>query len=109
MNVCSFTIAVNRKHRSENQPEADFFRISAWRQLAEICNKYLMKGKKVAVIGTVSASAYTANDGTARANLEVQADDVEFLSPKDDPEKAEDPQTGNDFVQVDDEDLPFDK
>ena len=50
VNVCSFTVAVNRRQRSqgaEGQPEADFFRVSAWRQLGEICQKYLAKGRKV--------------------------------------------------------------
>lgn len=82
--VCSFRIAVNRRRRNAdaNQPEADFFRISAWRQLGENCSRYLAKGRKVSVVGTVSASAYTGNDGQAHASLEVQADDVEFLTPK---------------------------
>lgn len=81
VSVCSFTVAVNRRHR-EGQPEADFFRVSAWRQLGENCQKYLAKGRKVAVSGSVSASAYKDSSGQARAQLEVMADDVEFLTPK---------------------------
>ena len=83
VNVCSFTVAVNRRNRRDDQngqPEADFFRVTAWRQLADICNKYLAKGRKVAVVGSVSVHTYTGNDGTTRASLEVNADDVEFLS-----------------------------
>ena len=83
VNVCSFTVAVNRRQRSqgaEGQPEADFFRVSAWRQLGEICQKYLAKGRKVAVVGPVTVRSYTANDGSTRFSLEVTADDVEFLS-----------------------------
>ena len=82
--VCQFTIAVNRRRANNaeaGQPEADFFRVTAWRQLAEICGKWLIRGKKVSVVGTVSASAYIGSDGTARASLEVTEDDVEFLSP----------------------------
>ena len=84
ISVCSFTVAVNRRVRNAEagQPEADFFRVTAWRQLGEICAKYLAKGRKVSVTGTVSASAYTAQDGSARASLEVTADDVEFLTPR---------------------------
>ena len=127
VSVCSFTIAVNRRRSSNaeaGQQEADFFRITAWRQLGEICGKYLAKGRKVAVVGTVSASAYTANDGTARASLEVQADDVEFLTPRGEageapaysapaaPAPRQNPGVGSapqggGFVQVEDEDLPF--
>ena len=127
ISVCSFTVAVNRRVRNAEagQPEADFFRVTAWRQLGENCAKYLAKGRKVSVVGSVSASAYTANDGTARASLEVQADDVEFLTPRGEAGEApaynapaaaaprpqnsgvgSAPQGGG-FVQVEDEDLPF--
>ena len=79
VNVCSFTVAVNRRNRRDDQngqPEADFFRVTAWRQLADICSKYLAKGRKVCVVGAVSVHTYTGNDGTTRASLEVTADDV---------------------------------
>jgi single-strand DNA-binding protein len=82
-NVCSFTVAVNRRGRRDaqgNQPEADFFRVSAWNQLGENCARYLAKGRKVAVVGSVSVHTYTGNDGQTRASLEVMANDVEFLS-----------------------------
>ena len=128
ISVCSFTIAVNRRRSSNadaGQPEADFFRVTAWRQLGEICSKYLAKGRKVSVVGSLSVSTYTGNDGQTRASLEVQADDVEFLTPRS--EQGEAPAAyapaapaprantaaygsapqGGGFVQVDEEDLPF--
>ena len=83
ISVCTFTVAVNRRNTREGQPEADFFRVTAWRQLGENCAKFLAKGRKVAVVGMVSVSTYQANDGSTRAQMEVTADDVEFLSPKD--------------------------
>jgi len=119
ISVCTFTVAVNRRGRSAEagQPEADFFRVTAWRQLGEICAKYLAKGRKVSVTGTVSASAYTAQDGSARASLEVTADDVEFLTPRGEvgdmpaAPRAQAPAPAapqsNGFVQVDDDELPF--
>jgi single-strand DNA-binding protein len=81
--VCSFTVAVNRRGRRDaqnNQPEADFFRVTAWNQLGENCARYLAKGRKVAVVGSVSVHTYQGNDGQTRASLEVMANDVEFLS-----------------------------
>ncbi len=78
--VCTFTVAVNRRTRSDQQPEADFFRVSAWGKLGENCYRYLAKARKVAVVGPVAVSAYSAQDGTPMASLEVRADDVEFLS-----------------------------
>lgn len=79
-NVCSFTVAVNRRRNANGQPEADFFRVTAWRQLGENCQQYLAKGRKVAVVGPVSVSTYQANDGSTRANMEITAEEVEFLS-----------------------------
>ena len=111
MNVCTFNVAVNRRKTPNNQnPEADFFKVTAWRERGELCAKFLRKGRKVCVIGPVSVSVYTGNDGETRANLEVTADEVEFLSPRvSDPEEApapRDAQTG--FEQVDTDELPFD-
>lgn len=81
VNVCDFTVAVNRRSGG-GQNEADFFRVTAWRGLADNCKKYLAKGRKVCVVGPVSCRVYTGNDGVTRANLEIKADDVEFLTPK---------------------------
>ncbi len=119
INVCSFTVAVNRRRSTTNgnQPEADFFRVSAWRQLGENCQKYLAKGRKVCVVGPVSVSSYTANDGSTRFSLDVTADDVEFLSSRSEDAgyvpaaapsyAAAAPAAEKGFEEVDDEDLPF--
>ncbi len=118
VNVCTFTVAVNRRRSSQNsnQPEADFFRVSAWRQLGENCQRYLAKGRKVAVVGQVSVQSYTGTDGSTRFSLEVNAEDVEFLSSRNDdaaggyapaaPVQAA-PAMEKGFQEVDDEDLPF--
>lgn len=113
--MCSFTIAVNRRRVSQNpnQPEADFFKVSAWDKLGENCQKYLAKGKKVAIVGPVSVSSYEAKDGTGkRFSLDVRADDVEFLSAKSDStaptySDAKEPGPNEGFSEVPDEDLPF--
>ena len=82
--VCSFTVAVSRKRAGQDGVRpTDFFRVSAWRQLGENCEKFLSRGKKVAVTGEVTARVYTDKKGEARVSLEVTADEVEFLSPKD--------------------------
>lgn len=84
VSVCDFTLAVNRRNRGNGQDEADFFRVTAWRGLGETCQKYLAKGRKVAVVGSVSCRTYTGSDGVTRATMEVNADDVEFLTPRQD-------------------------
>ena len=111
VSVCSFTVAVNKRKTQQNQnPEADFFRVSAWRELGENCAKWLIKGRKVCVIGPVSVSTYQGQDGKTYANLEVTAQDVEFLSsaqeaaPKQEAPKV-DQQSG--YEQVNLSDLPF--
>lgn len=105
--VCTFGVAVNRRHSANG--EADFFRVSAWNALGENCHKYLAKGRKVAVTGQVSVSTYKASNGEARASLEVMADDVEFLSPKQ--EQQAEPNTANavksGYVEVTDDELPW--
>ena len=103
VSVCSFTVAVNRRRTANNQnPGADYFSVSAWRQLGENCAKFLDKGRKVCVVGPVSVRTYQAQDGTTRANLEVTADDVEFLSSA---SAHVDAESGMQIVETDE--LPF--
>jgi len=75
VNLCTFTVAVNGR----KDEEVSFFRVTTWRGLAENCQRFLAKGRKVAVTGAVSLNTYTAKDGTTKASLEVNADEVEFL------------------------------
>lgn len=115
ISVCDFTVAVNRRKKDDNgQQEADFFRVTAWRQLGENCSRFLSKGRKVCVVGAVSARTYEAKDGTTKVSLEVNAEDVEFLSPRDEHEESyqrqerqaiQDENKG--FQVVEDNDLPF--
>ena len=108
--VCQFTLAVNRRFPGQDgQKITDFFRVVTWKTQAENCAKYLVKGRKCAVIGELQARTYEAKDGTTRLSLDVSADEVEFLSPKEE-EKPEpkprytDPDT---FEDVSSDDLPF--
>ena len=105
INVCDFTVAVNRRKKGEGQQEADFFRVSAWRQLGENCGKFLHKGSKVCVVGPVSVRTYQTNSGETRASLEVTADDVEFLSSKSEGESS--PAIPAGFTPVETDELPY--
>lgn len=112
--VCNFTVAVNRRGE---QKDVDYFRVTAWEQLGDNCARYLDKGRKVAVRGMVSARAYIAGDGTPRANLEITAQEVEFLSSRQDAAPVDEPQErqaiqqetapNQGFTAVEDNDLPF--
>lgn len=116
--VCNFDVAVNRRQKVEGQPDADYFRVSAWNQLGENCGKYLAKGRKVCVVGAVNVRTYETQAGKRGASLEVNATEVEFLSGRSDSvdsqsgmekvEPTENPftqQTQMEVVQTDD--LPF--
>lgn len=81
--TCSFRLAVQRRFaNAQGVREADFLQIVAWRQTAELCAKYLAKGRKVGIEGNIQTRSYTAQDGTKRYVTEIIADNVEFLTPK---------------------------
>ena len=104
----AFRIAVQRRYSNrDGVREADFFPVVAWRQTADFCNKYLTKGRKVAVEGSIQTRSYDAQDGSKRWVTEVIADSVEALTKAEDsPKEASKP---GDFVEVDDDsELPFD-
>lgn len=103
-NVCNFTVATNRFVRGKKR--ATFFRVSCWGKQADNAMKYLLKGRKVCVIGPVEASAYTAQDGSARARLEVYADEIEYLSSKQE-DGTQAPPPDDSYAPMDDGELPF--
>lgn len=100
-NVCGFTVAVNRpKTKGNPDPGADFFNVTAWREKGELCAKYLTKGSKVCVVGKVALRTWETETKHG-ASLEVNAEEVEFLSGRSNPV---DP-SGMERVEPDD--LPY--
>lgn len=80
VSVCQFTLAVNRRFtNAQGVREADFIPVVTWRQQADLCARYLSKGRKCAVVGMIQTRSYDAQDGTKRYVTEVVADEVEFL------------------------------
>lgn len=79
VNWCTFTVAARKKFHKEGEPDAEFVRVTAWRGLGDTCAKYLAKGRKVCVTGEPVAHAWIA-DGGARGQIQMNADEVEFLS-----------------------------
>ena len=83
--VTKFTLAVNRNTRSstgEQVKETEWFNIVAWRQLAEICEKYLHKGSKVYIEGRITQRKYTDREGIQRTAVDVIANDMKMLDSK---------------------------
>ena len=118
----TFRIAVQRRFaNAQGVREADFFTIVAWRQTADFCNRYLTKGRKVAVEGSIQNRSYDAQDGSKRYVTEIIADSVEAVGGRDEgqgqarprdngptpPPAAPSGQAMNDFTEVDDDELPF--
>ena len=105
--VCDFSVAVNRRwnDRTTNEPveKTTWFRVSAWRNLAETANQYVRKGMLVMVAGEIDASAYTGKDGQPHATLELTAREIRFLSRA---EKEEEKGDVREMASYDD-DLPF--
>ena len=105
--VCSFNVAVDRRFKdAKGNKVTDFFRVQAWRQLGEVCSKYVKKGMKVAAVGELQPRLYEAKDGTARMSLDVCADDVEFMTRADEKPAAK-PADPNAFEDISSKDLPF--
>jgi len=81
--VCRFAIAVSRDYANQDgNRETDFFNITVWRGKAENCGKYLKKGNKVAIVGSLQTRSYEDKDGIKRNVTDVIASEVEFLTPK---------------------------
>lgn len=80
--VCQFSIAVDRKYKSEGQPTADFINIVAWRNTAEFVSKYFNKGSRIAIVGQIQTRNYDDKDGKKVYVTEVIADEVEFCESK---------------------------
>lgn len=82
--ICRFSIAVNRRRSSRDnaEPQVDYFRVTAFRNLAENVARFVKKGNKVAVVGTIQIQNVEDSSGQRRTYVDVIADDVEFLTPK---------------------------
>lgn len=79
--VCKMSIAVNRDYgNADGQRECDFFNVTVWRGRAENCGKFLTKGSKIAVCGSLQTRSYEDKDNITRYVTDVVASDVEFLS-----------------------------
>jgi len=77
-----FSLAVNRQYKlatGERKKETEWFQIVTWRNLAELCERYLHKGSKVYIEGRLTQRKYTDKQDIERTAVEVIANDVQFL------------------------------
>ena len=82
-----------------------------WRQLAELCFKYLDKGRKVSIIGSIENRSYENKDGQKINTYDIKVDEIEFLTPKLEKETTITENKENVDIskleQVNDDDMPF--
>ncbi len=113
-----FSIAVDRRFKREGQAEADFFNCTTFGKQAEFVEKYLHKGTKVVVVGSVQNDNYTNKEGQQVYSVQIMVDEIEFAESKSSSEASGNtyqnaqPASGsaNDFMNIPDgvvEDLPF--
>lgn len=104
--VTSFSVATDRRWTDasgQQQERTVWFRVTAWRRLAETCAEYLSKGRLVLVEGELTEPRpYEGRDGEWRASLDVTANSVKFLGggPQAEGERDE-------VRPLDDDELPF--
>ena len=119
VNVCSFTIAVNRRFKNaEGNYDADFINCVAWRQQAEFLSRFFAKGRMVGVIGTIQTRNYE-RDGQRVYVTEIVVDEISFVDSRSQgdgaPQGAAAPQANTNSFGADDgffpapadDDLPF--
>ena len=110
--LCKLAIAVNRTFvNADGNRDADFFNITVWRGQAENCGKFLKKGSKVAIVGSLQNRTYETPEGAKRTVTDIVASEVEFLSTGARGDEFEMSQPVKKapvtLEEVDDENLPF--
>ncbi len=108
VSVCRFTLAVTRRFaNSEGERDTDFINIVAWRSLADNCHKFIKKGSKVAVVGNIQSRSYDAADGSKRYVTEIVAEEVEFLTTRNNDGEVRKEDEVSKLQPVEDDGLPF--
>ena len=82
VSVCSFSIAVERAYRKDQERQTDFINIVAWRGSAEFISKYFHKGSMIGIEGAIQTRRYQDKDGNNRTAFEVVANNVQFVESK---------------------------
>lgn len=80
--ISRFDLAVNRRFTQDGEKKTDFFRVTTFRNLAEVVENYLTKGSKVSVVGSINMTEWEDKEGNAHKGVEIVADEIEFISIK---------------------------
>jgi len=110
MAVARFSIAIDRVQGVGKEKKTDFPNITVFGKSAENCEKYLAKGRLVAVQGRLQTGSYKNKDGATVYTTDVVADRVQFLEWGEKggaPAKAHEPDIPEGFQALEDDDVPF--
>lgn len=95
---CRFNLAVDRPRRNGEDQGADFIRITVWGRQAETCDRYLSKGRQIAVQGRIQTGSYKNRNGETVYTTDVVAERVEFLGSNNNQQQSQ-PQVDPDEIQ----------
>lgn len=112
LSVASFTVAVDRRVKTDGEKTADFIECVAWRQGADFLGTYAKKGDMVGVDGHIKTRNYDDAQGVKHYVTEIQCDNVEILSNKrtaEQPkqEKQQEPEEPSNSFDISSADLPW--
>jgi single-strand DNA-binding protein len=80
--VATFSLATSEKFKNRNgeqQERTEWHNIVVWANLAEICGKYLSKGRQIYIEGRIQSRSYDDRDGNKRYITEVVANEMQML------------------------------
>ena len=114
MAIARISLAVDRKFKQEGQPTADFINCIAFGKTAEVIEKYVVKGTKIAVVGHIQTGSYTNKDGQKVYTTDVVIDELEFCESRSNQQSNSQPAPApndNEWLNIpdnlDDSSLPF--
>ncbi len=115
MAIASITLAVDRKFKKDGEQSADFINCKAFGKTAEVIEKYVTKGTKIAVVGRIQTGSYTNKDGVKVYTTDVMVEELEFCESKGNNQSGANSSapknSGDDFMtipdDVSDSGLPF--
>lgn len=94
---CRFGLAVKRDYKTGDEYKTDFFNVTTWRAKAEVCAKFIKKGSKIAVMGSMEQRTYEDRDGNQRTIYDVNATEIELLNTRQGSDEAKEESKGSEF------------
>lgn len=108
--ITKFSIAVDRRFKTDGQPSADFINVVVFGKTGEFVEKWFHKGDPISITGRIQTGSYTKQDGTKVYTTDVIAESAEFVPGKPQNQSQEPEQVNEGFMQINAEDeagLPF--